>query len=327
MTATRKILVTPPNFDAEAVALLRAHNCEPTFPDKPESALSQSELADWLADAQGWILGPQANVTRALIEAAPACRVFSRRGVGFERLDVVALRELGRVGAIATGGNEESVADHAVGLMLAVGRRMREQHLAMLAGDTSIRVSTDLFAKTVGVVGLGRAGSALVRRLAGFRVCMLAATPRPDAQFCRLHNVSVVDLDTLLRESDYVSLHAPYSAATRHMIDAVALSKMQATSVLINTGRGGLVDDAALLAALRAGNIGGAGLDVYESESQPALLEVTRQLLALPNVVATPHSAASTREGLARTNAVAARNVIATLDGNSPPRECLLTAG
>lgn len=324
MSGARTVLVTPPNFDAEAIAFLESRGFRVAFTDKPEGAMSEAELVAALDGAGGWIIGPQANVTRSLISAAPSCRVFSRRGVGYERVDVAAARELGRVATIATGGNEDSVADEAIGLMLALGRRVREQHLAMLAGDWSIRVSTDLFRKTVGIIGLGRAGRALARRLRGFEAGILAVTPRPDTAFCREHGVRLVDLPTLLRDSDYVSLHAPLTPATRHMIGANEIALMKPASILVNTGRGGLVDDTALLAALRARKIAGAGLDVYEGESDPSLKTVALELLALPNVVGTPHSAASTREGLARTNMIAARNVVAVLEGGAPPVECVI---
>ena len=258
------------------------------------------------------------------MEAAPACKVFVRRGVGYERLDVKAIAERGGAAMIASGGNDESVADHVIGLMLAVARRVREQHLAMLAGDWSIRVSGDLYGKTVGIVGLGRTGRALARRLRGFATRTLAATPRPDADFAGANAIRLTDLASVLQESDFISLHAPLNPQTRHMIGERELATMKSGAILINAGRGGLVDDAALLKALRSGKLGGAGLDVYESETDPALKPVALELLALPNVVGTPHSAASTREGLARTNLIAARCVIAALDGSTPPPGCLI---
>ena len=319
----RAVLVTPPNVDGRTIALLEAGGCRVIRPAKAESDIQPEEWPGLLAGARGWIIGPHARVTRELVAAAPECRVFIRRGVGHERLDMEAIRDLGRVGAIAAGGNEDSVADHAVGLMLAVARRVREQQIAMLAGDWSIRVSGDLFRKTVGIVGMGRTGRALARRLAGFECRVLATTPRPDGA----DGVEFVDLPTLLRQSDFVSLHAPLTPATRHMIDARALAAMKQGAILVNTGRGGLVDDAALLTALRAGHPAGAGLDVFEAESDPAARDTAMQLLALPNVVGTPHSAASTREGLARTNEIAARCVLAVLDGVEPPPGCVVVDG
>ena len=327
MSGLRKVVVTPPNFDGAALDYLRAHGCEPVLPAKPEAQHSDEDLRALLAGAQGWIIGPTPHVTPDLVAALPECRVFARRGVGYERLDTVAIRAAGRVAAIATGGNDASVADAAVGLMLAVGRRMREQQNAMLAGDWSIRVSTDLYRKTVGIIGMGRSGRALVQRLKGFEATLLGVTPHPNLAWGEAQGVAFTDLATLLRESDYVSIHAPLSAQTRHLIGAAELAAMKPGAILINTARGGLVDDRALLEALRSGHLGGAGLDVYEGEADPELKPVAQALLALPNVVGTPHSAASTKEGLARTNMIIARTVVAVLDGAEAPEGCVIADG
>ncbi len=325
--SARKVVVTPPNFDGAALDYLRAHGCEPVLPEKPEAQLSDAELRALLAGAQGWIIGPAPHVTSDLVASLPDCRVFARRGVGYERLDTKAIEEAGRVAAIATGGNDASVADAAVGLMLAVGRRMREQQNAMQSGDWSIRVSTDLYRKTVGIIGLGRSGQALAQRLKGFESKLLAVTPRPNLAFGETVGIAFTDLATLLRQSDYVSIHAPLTPQTRHLIGAAELAAMKPGAILINTARGGLVDDRALLESLQSGHLGGAGLDVYEGEADPALKPVAQALLALPNVVGTPHSAASTKEGLARTNMIIARTVVAVLEGEEPPEGCVIADG
>ena len=327
MGGLRKVVVTPPTFDGAALDYLRAHGCEPVLPETPEAQFTPEEWPALLAGADGWIIGPAPHVTRDLVAALPACRVVARRGVGYERLDTNAIAEAGRVAAIATGGNDASVADAAVGLMLAVGRRMREQQNAMLSGDWSIRVSTDLYRMTVGIIGMGRSGRALAQRLRGFESKLLAVTPRPDLAWGETAGVAFTDLAALLRESDYVSIHAPLTPATRRLIGAAELAAMKPGAILINTARGGLVDDRALLETLRSGHLGGAGLDVFEGESDPALKPIAQELLALPNVVATPHSAASTRQGLARTNMIIARAVVAVLDGTQPPEGCVIADG
>ena len=124
-----------------------------------------------------------------------------------------------------------------------------------------------------------------------------------------------------------MTLHAPLTEATRHIIDRAAIARMKPSAILVNTARGGLVDDADLLDALRAGRLAGAGLDVYRSEADPSARDVTAALIALPNVVATPHAAASSREGLSRMNRIAAENVLAVLDGGVPPEACLVVDG
>ena len=326
----RTVVVTPRFFDDHALAYLEASGCRVEVPALPggrgDGDLSPDELRAVLGDARAWIVG-QAYVTRALLEALPRLQVLSRRGVGYERVDVDAARALGRVVTITAGGNDAAVADHTIGLMLAVGRRFRESQLQMTAGRRSILIGSDLSGKTVGIIGLGRIGRSVVRRLAGFDAAVLVHTPRPDADYAARTGVQYVALPELLERSDYVSVHAPLTVETRFLIDAPALRRMKASAVLINTARGGIVEDAHLLDALTRGALAGAGLDVFVSESDPAYEHVTEALVALPNVVATPHAGASSREGLARANMIAAESVVAVLDGRDPAPGCVVVGG
>lgn len=330
MLGARKVVVTQRFFDDRAHAYLRSHGCEVTIaplpPGKADGDLSHDVLVEMLDGAAGWIVG-HARVTRELLTALPDLRIVSRRGVGYERVDLAAARDLGRVVTIAAGGNDASVADHTISLMLAVGRRLRESQQRMIDGDWSILMGSDLCEKTVGLVGLGRIGKSVVKRLSGFDCKVLVHTPRPDPDYARTSGVQFVDLPELLARSDYVSLHAPLTPETRFLIDARAIDAMKPTAILINTARGGLVEDAHLLDALRAGRLAGAGLDVYVSESDPAYKPVSQALLDLPNVIGTPHAAASSREGLDRTNMVAARSIVAVLDGDDPAPECVVADG
>ncbi|WP_296594924.1 phosphoglycerate dehydrogenase [Phenylobacterium sp.] len=329
-SGSRRVVVTQRFFDAASIAFLEQTGCEVVFTELPpgqaDGDLSHDELASVLDGAEGWIVG-HARVTRELLAALPRLSIVSRRGVGHERVDLDAARELGRVVTIAAGGNDASVADQAIGMMIGLGRRFRETQAQMIGGSWSILMGTDLYRKTVGVVGLGRIGRSVVRRLSGFEARVIAATSRPDPSYAVQAGVTFMDVQTLLRESDYVTLHAPLTPATRHMIDAASLSTMRPGAFVINTARGGLVSDADLLAALKSGHIGGAGLDVFESESDPRMRPVTDELIALPNVIASPHAGASTREGLARTNMIAARCVVDVFQGRSPPTECVVADG
>lgn len=326
---SRRVVVTQRFFDAEAIAYLESHRCEVSLAELPagkaDRSLEHGELEQMLEGADGWIVG-HARVTRALLEALPRLKVISRRGVGYERVDLAAARDLGKVVCIAAGGNDASVADHAMALMLAVGHRFRETQSRMIAGDFSILMGRDLCEMTVGIVGMGRIGRSLARRLSGFDGRILAAVngALPEGTPA---GVEPVGLDVLVRESDYISIHAPLTTETRFLFDADRIAQMKPTAFLINTARGGLVDDAALLSALKTGTIAGAGLDVYLSEDDPSYEQVTKELISLPNVIATPHAAASTHEGLARTNMVAARSVVAVLDGRDPAPECTVADG
>lgn len=330
MPRPRKVVVTQRFFDDRTQAYLRAHGCEVEIASLPagkaDGDLDHDTLVQMLTGAAGWIVG-HARVTRELLQALPDLQIVSRRGVGYERIDLEAARDLGRVVAIAAGGNDASVADHVIGLMLAVGRRFRESQQRMLDGDWAILMGSDLCEKTVGVVGLGRIGKSVVKRLAGFDCKVLVHTPRPDEAYAQSMGVTFVDLPELLARSDYVTLHAPLTPSTRFMIDGPTIESMKPGAILINTARGGLVEDAHLLDALRAGRLGGAGLDVFTSESDPTYKPISQALLALPNVIGTPHAGASSREGLDRTNLVAARAVVAVLDGDTPAPECVVADG
>lgn len=329
-SSSRRVVVTQRFFDDAAASFLARSGCEVVIREPPpgqgDGDLDHGEVTRLLEGAAGWIVG-HARVTRALLAALPDLAVVSRRGVGYERVDLDAARDLGRVVTIAAGGNDASVADHALGLMLAVARRFRESQALMETGAWSILMGSDLYRKTVGVIGLGRIGRSLVQRLSGFEAEVLVHSPRADPDFGRERGVRFVTLGELLARSDYVSIHMPLTPETKFIIDAQALSRMKPSAILVNTARGGLVQDADLLAALKSGQLAGAGLDVFASEADPAFLPVTQSLLALPNVVATPHAGASSREGLDRTNLIAARSVVAVFDGGDPPPECVVADG
>lgn len=325
----RRVLVTQRFFDGESLAYLQTNGCDVQVvelaPGQADGDFGEEQLLALLADADAWIVG-HAWITASLLARLPRLQVIARRGVGYERVDVDAVRAAGKVATIAVGGNDASVADHTIAMMLALGR-LGEAKARMLKGDWGIALGRDLYRKTVGIIGLGRIGRAVARRLFGFDVQVLVHTANPEWNYGRETGVRYVDLNTLLAESDYVTLHAPLVDDTRLLIDAVALSRMKPSAFLINTARGGLVDDRALLEALQDEIIAGAGLDVFLSETDSAYRATTEALLALPNVVATPHSGASTHEGLQRTNLIAAQCVVAVLDGGAPPTACVIADG
>ena len=330
MSSARRVVVTQRFFDEKTIAYLQSQGCEVIIADLPagkgDGDVPVETLLRWLDGAAGWIVG-HARVTRELLTALPQLRIVSRRGVGYERVDVAAIRDLGRVATIAAGGNDATVADQTIGLMLALGRRFREGQANVANGSLAIPLGTDLYRKTVGVVGAGRIGASVLKRLKGFDAQILVHAPRRDEALMQSGGLQYVDMSTLLALSDYVTLHAPLTAETRCMIREETIGLMKPSAFLINTARGGLVEDRHLLEALKSQRLAGAGLDVFMSESDPSYADVTRELAALPNVIAQPHSGASTREGLDRTNRVAAQCVVAVLDGAQPPAQCVVADG
>ncbi len=329
--SNQSVLVTARHFDEDAAAFLRAQGYGVIDPGLPpgasDSSLPPDEVLRLLDGVQGWIVGT-ASVTHALLTARPDLRVLSRRGVGYERIDTAAAQELGRVVTIAAGGNQDSVADHAVGLMLGVGKQlgaMSEQ--IRKGGDWSVGTTLELYGKTVGIIGLGRIGRVLARRLSGFDTTVLAYDIAPDAAYAAQHGIRLVDLPTLLTQSDYISVHVPFGPDTQDLIGAAEIAAMRPGAVLINTARGGVVNEPAVLAALQSRHLAGYGADVFLAEHRPEARPAMEALLALPNVMATPHAAAATQGGLRRANMIAAENVAAVLSGGTPRPYCIIVDG
>jgi phosphoglycerate dehydrogenase-like enzyme len=228
-------------------------------------------------------------------------------------VDLVAATCLGIVVTNTPGMVVDTVADLAFALMLAVARRVVEADAWVRTGRWQEFFGSLVWGKTLGLVGVGAIGLAVARRAAGFNMTVLGhdPAPRPEAASA---GVRFVALEELLREADFVSLHAPLTEATRRIIGAEALALMKPTAVLINTSRGGLVDQAALYAALASGRIAGAGLDVFAPEPP----DPSDPLLALPNCVFTPHCGYDARETIALVNLQVADNLIATFAGDRP---------
>jgi len=327
---SRTVLATAPFFDEGAIAFLKAHNCNVVLsglsPGTPDISLTKERVFELLRDVDAWIVAT-APVTREMLASFPKLRVIAKRGVGYDQVDVTAAKELGRVVTIAPGGNGPSVGDHTIALMLAVAKRLCEFRELMRAGNWSVQPVTELYRKTVGLVGLGRIGRGVAQRLRGFETTVLAFDEKPDQAYANANGIRLVDLPYLLQQSDYISLHLPLTPSSRNLIDEAALASMKETAILVNTARGGLVDEAALLRALRIGKIAGAGLDVFLGEREPAWRSTAEVLMSLPNVVVTPHVAGASREGLARGNLLAAQGIVAIFDGGTPAAECLLVDG
>lgn len=321
------VIATPRFFDQETRRYLEAQDCNVIVPEldpgSGDANYTASQLIALAQAADGWLLG-QARITDEVLAGLPRLKVIARRGVGYERVDVEAARRHGVALTIGTGGNDASTADHALALMLAAGRRLRESQERMRAGNWGILVGGELYGKTVGIVGLGRVGRSVIQRLRGFSCKILVSTPRPDPTLVDKCGVKYAPLSEVLAVSDYVSLHLPLSEATRNLINAAALATMKPDAILINTARGGLIDEGALLEALQAGRLGAAGLDVFMAETEPSVMPLAQALLSLPNVVGTPHAAGSTREALLRTNMIAARTIVDVLEGRCPPVETVI---
>jgi len=280
-------------------------------------SLDEALLIPLLADVDGIVIRANGRVTRRMMQAAPRLKVVGRHGVGVEAIDRVAAAELGIAVVNTPFSNDESVAEHCLGMMLALGKRLLEADRALRLGDWEARyrlIGIELEGKTLGLVGFGKIGQRLAQ-MAHFGLRMpilyhdLVAYPDVE-QALEARRVSFEDVLSL---SDVVSVHVPLIKETHGLINEAALRKMKPSAFLINSSRGLVVDPAALRRALQEGWIAGAGLDVFDPEPLPR----GDPLLSQENVVVSPHMAAHTEEGLYRMAQVV-EDVMAVIEGRAP---------
>lgn len=314
--AKPKVLVTHPLFE-EARKMLDAA-CEAEYmtgPDRP----AREEVLRRLKDKEGLICLLTEKVNDELLRAAPKLRIAANVAVGFDNIDLDACTKRGVVATNTPGVLDETTADFAWTLMLAVARRLGEGEQLTRSGNwkgwnLDQLCGADIWGKTLGIVGFGRIGRAVARRALGFQMKVIytdAARAAEDAE--KAVNAEFCDMNTLLARSDFISIHVPLLPETRGLFDAPKFYRMKPTAYLINTSRGPVVDEAALVAALEAGKIAGAALDVYENEPfiHPGLKRA--------NVVLAPHLASASIETRTRMAVMAVTNVLSLFQGKQPP--------
>lgn len=280
----------------------------------------RAELVAGVAGAAALLCLLTDRVDAEVLDAAPRLRVVANLAVGFDNIDVAAATERGVVVTNTPDVLTEATADLTWALLLAAARRLGEGERLVRAGrwegwSPTQLVGEPVAGRTLGIIGLGKIGSAVARRARGFAMTVLYCNRRPlDPAVEAELGVERVGLDELLERSDVVSLHAPLNDESRHVIDAAALARMRRSAILVNTARGPLVDEAALVDALRAGTIAAAGLDVFERE--PALAE---GLAACENAVLVPHLGSATTAARGAMVRLACANIVEVLAGRRPP--------
>ncbi|MBN1402616.1 MAG: hydroxyacid dehydrogenase [Anaerolineae bacterium] len=262
------------------------------------------------------VLSRSGSFSRVVIEAAPKLKIISRHGVGCDNIDVAACNEHGVIISTSGDANSEAVSEHTMALLLSAARMLPFADRSIRAGiwDRGSVRSVELRGKTLGLVGLGRIGSRVAHHAQGFDMRVLAYDPYATPEMARAAHAELTDLESVLRQADFVSLHAPLTPETRHLIGAAELALMKPDAILVNTSRGGLVDEAALCEALAEKRIAGAALDVFEQEP----LEPDSPLRSLDNVVLAPHLGGTTEEALVRLSVRAAENIMRVLQDERP---------
>jgi phosphoglycerate dehydrogenase-like enzyme len=299
-----KVLIAPmtlANAQGPFVQVLREGGFELVYPPHAHQ-LTEEELLPALRGIAAAVAGSEPYTAR-VFDANPGLRVVARAGVGYDAVDVAAATAHGVAVTITPGTNHDCVAEHTFSMLLGLTRNLVAQHLGVKSGAWPRGTNLPVRGRALGLAGLGRIGKAVALRGEAFGMRLLAYEPYPDTAFAAAHKIVLVPLDRLLAESDFLSLHLPLTPESRRMINRQTLGRMKPTAFLINTARGGLVDEADLLEALKARRIAGAALDVFEQEPPGK-----NPLFELDNVLLTPHAAGmdtQSRDDMARSAAEA----------------------
>ncbi len=287
---------------------------------KPPERISRGELLKRVADKDGLVCLLTEKVDEELLAAAPKLRIAATVSVGYDNIDVAACTKHRVVATNTPGVLDDTTADFAWTLLMAVARRLLEGDAWMRSGtwpgwDLDQLVGGDIWGKTLGILGFGRIGRGVARRAQGFQMRVLYSDAvRAPAEVEKELNAEYVDRDRLFRESDFISLHVPLLPDTRHLISKENLEKMKRTAFLVNTSRGLVVDEGALADALENKKIAGAALDVFEHEPK-----VHPALLARKDVILTPHMASASLDTRTKMAVIAANSVVALFEGRRPP--------
>jgi D-3-phosphoglycerate dehydrogenase / 2-oxoglutarate reductase len=310
-----RLLVTPTSYgknDSRLKTELEAQVGKVVY-NPTGKPLTSAEVAQLLPGIDGYIAGLD-GIDADALKTADRLKVIARYGVGVDSVDLAAAREKGIAVTNTPGANSVSVAELALGLMLALARQIPEAVEAVRQGKFPRYSGVSLEGKTIGILGLGAIGKQLARRLSGFDCKILAYDPFADIAFAKDNQIELTTMDEVIEQADFISLHLPLLPETRGIVNDTFLNKMKKGSFLINTSRGEAVDEYALLKALQSGHLKGAGLDAFTVEPP----DPKNPLLALPQVIATPHLGAQTDGATSNMGWLAMKDCLAVLRGEEP---------
>lgn len=260
----------------------------------PQSPFSEEEVIKELQNADAGIIDIEPYGESIFSQVKDSTKLLVRFGVGYDKVDLKAASANGMAVARTTGANTTAVAEMALTMLLSARRKINTYQARAKAGEWVKDIGNELIGSTVGIIGYGNIGQRLAKLLGGFDCRILAYDPFPKKEAMEEDGIELVTLEELFRQSDAISIHVPYTEQTHHMVNKETLALMKPTAVIVNTARGNIIDEDALYEALKAGRIGGAGLDVFAKEPLP----VDCPLLTLENTIITPHVSSQTVESL-----------------------------
>jgi D-3-phosphoglycerate dehydrogenase len=300
-----KVVITPRSygmFNPEIWNMWKENDMEVI---REEGPLPEEELAALVKDADVLLVGTD-HVSKKVLEEAEQLKLISKYGVGTDNIDKAFAEQKGITVLNTPGVNTEAVADYTFGLMLSLARHIANSHRDLVMnGRWKKTVGIELFGKKLGILGLGAIGSAVARRAKGFDMEVISYDPYPNHQLAEQAGVTFADLETVLKESDVLSMHLPLTPQTKHLISGKELAGMKENCLLINTARGGIINEAALYEALKKGEIAGAALDVFQHEPP-----TDSPLFQLENIILTPHNASASVEAVQRMTVQSTENVL-----------------
>ncbi len=305
-----KILVTPTSLVVNKELIRKLEQKAELTLNLTGHPMSEKELLALNWDYDGYIAGLDEITENVLKKAYPRLKVISRYGVGYEKVDI---KQAGRLGITVTntpGANTDSVADLAFSLILSCSRNIPSLSSAVKAGEWPRAQGIQIYGKTLGIIGLGAIGKAVAKRAKGFSMNVVSYDPYADLQYARDNDINMCSLDMLIGVSDIITLHIPHTNETHHMINREAIDKMKDGVIIINTSRGGLIDENDASLYIENGKIFSMGIDAFEEEPPKSC-----KLLKYPNVIATPHTGAHTKEAVYRMTEMSVNNLFDVLEG------------
>lgn len=284
-----KVLVTDP-ISEEGIKVLKS---EPGVQVDVETKLTKEQLIEKIKDYHALIIRSETQVTREVIEAGKNLKIIGRAGVGIDNVDVPTATAKGIIVANAPEGNTIAACEHTISMMLSISRNIPQANASLKGGkwERSKFMGVEVQGKTLGIIGLGRIGGEITKRMRCMGMEVLASDPFTTAERAQQIGAKLATTDEIYEKADYITVHTPLIPSTRHMVSKPQFEKMKKGVRIINCARGGIIDEAALLEALKSGKVAAAALDVFEKEPP-----VGNPLLEQPNVVVTPHLGASTAE-------------------------------
>jgi D-3-phosphoglycerate dehydrogenase len=311
-----KILVTPTSLQegkkSAALDALKAFSNDLVY-NPTGRPLTEDELIPLLQDCDGYVAGLD-YVTAKVLNSCKNLKVVSRYGAGYDRVDLAAAKENGILVTNTPGVNAVAVAELAFGLALSAARKISYLDKKTREGEWVRSTGIELGGKTMGIMGLGAIGKNVAKYAQGFGMKVMAYDPYINEAYAKENNIAVASFDQVVENADVISLHLPLTSETKHLINREVMAKMKKTAIVINTSRGGIIDEDAAYELLKNGELGGLGLDAFEIEPP-----TNSPLFELNNVVVTPHTGAHTKEATDNMADASVKNLIDVLSGNPCP--------